>query len=354
MFNSLCEILYNKVLVTIVVARENTTVYVEVLNKQGIINVYEEVFETESLNNEMYEYITYFTDETPFFYVSVLDNSISQGAIPTCSKQETSYFYDLSASEHKCFNDKWTYYTEKSDIYEIEKKYKKIGLDFIFSPFVVLAHFFKDKVDGHLAMFILVEEAAISLTVFQNSELLYGKYLEINLDETEELLMDDENIIDEIDLDEEDEPMDLDDINTIDDIDELDDFGDIADLDSIEEIDEFSESKDVEEELAEREHEEEFPLEESDELNEDYQRFIHIQSSVNNFYKNEKYTSEFVENVYIADSIGLSLDLKRYLEEEMFLNVYIRRIDLAHVVCDLTKAELVWNIATFAQERNQF
>ena len=344
MFNALCEILYNKVLVTIVVGRLKTTIYVEVSNKQSIINVYEEVFETETLNNDMYEYITYFTNETPFFYVSVLDNSISQGAIPTCAKQETSNFYDLSASEHKCFNDMWTYHTEKSDVYEIEKKYKKIGLDFIFSPFVVLAHFFKDKISDHLAMFILVEDAAISLTVFKNSKLLYGKYLEINLEETEQLLMQDDSL-DEIDLDLDEEDgdvsIDLDDINTIDDIDELDDFGDIADLDSIEEIDEFAESKDVEEELAEREHEEEFPLEVSDELNEDYQRFIRIQSSVNNFYKDEKYTSEFVENVYIADSIGLSLDLKKYLEEEMFLNVYIRHIDIAHEVCDLTKAELV-------------
>lgn len=340
MLNTLCEILYNKVVVTIIVGRSKTTVYIEVINKQDILNVYEEVFETETLNNEVYEYITFFTNETPFFYVSVLDNSASQGAIPTCAKQETSYFYDLSASEHKCFNDKWIYYTAKSDLYELEKVYKKIGLDFVFSPFVVLAHFFKDKIDDHLAMFILIEDTAISLTVFQNSELLYGKYLEINLEETEELLMDDENI-EEVDLDEDDHSIDLDDINTIDDIDELDDFGDIADLDSIEEIDEFSESKDVEEELAEREYEEEFPLEVSDELNEDYQRFIRIQSSVNNFYKNEKYTSEFIENVYIADSIGLSLDLKKYLEEEMFLNVYIRHIDLAHEVCELTKAELV-------------
>ncbi|MDD3059526.1 MAG: hypothetical protein PHW94_01110 [Sulfurimonas sp.] len=47
-----------------------------------------------------------------------------------------------------------------------------------------------------------------------------------------------------------------------------------------------------------------------------------------------------MESVYIADGCGVSQDLKRYLEEEMFLSVYVRKIDLAKQVCELAKAEL--------------
>ncbi|MDQ7059734.1 MAG: hypothetical protein Q9M43_00815 [Sulfurimonas sp.] len=58
------------------------------------------------------------------------------------------------------------------------------------------------------------------------------------------------------------------------------------------------------------------------------------------FTKNEKYTSEFIENVYIADAVGLSSDMKKYFEEEMFLNVYLRHIDLVNEVCALAKMEI--------------
>jgi hypothetical protein len=38
--------------------------------------------------------------------------------------------------------------------------------------------------------------------------------------------------------------------------------------------------------------------------------------------------SRFVETVCIADSQGGSEELKRYLEEELFLNVLVRKVDV--------------------------
>jgi len=189
-------------------------------------------------------------------------------------------------------------------------------------------------------MFILIEEDSLSLTVFDSSKLLYCEHLDMSNElESEELLLDvnldDDDIL--LEEEEEEDSIDLDDIDAID---ELDDFGDIADLDSIEDIGEFEEAKDVEEELLEQ-TEEIYEEGSNDGFNEDYQRFSLIQSSVNRFYKSEKFKSEFVENVYIADAVGVSIDLKRYLEEEMFLNVYIRHVDLSMEVCEIAKMELL-------------
>ena len=340
MFNKLYERLYVKVLVSIIIGHTKTIVYIEILNKSGTLNSYEEEFDTKYLSTQMYEYITSYTKETPYFYISILDYSPSQGAIGTCSKHKVGYFEDLSASEHKCYNDKWTYYTAKTDVYAIEKVYEKIGVDFIFSPFVLLANFFKDKIDTHLAMFVLIQEGSLALSVFNKSELLYAEHLDIETEITSDELIDDNDIA-EIEK-EMQESIDLDDIASLDDLDELDDdFGDIADLDSIDELDDFDETKDIEEELAENEDMQEYPMKDTDGLNEDYQRFSLIQNAVNTFYKDEKFESEFIENVYIGDGIGVSSDLKKYLEEEMFLNVYVRHVDLASELCAITKMELV-------------
>ena len=338
MFSKFYESLYLKALINIVIGHTKTVIYIEMLNKAGVVDSKEETFHTKYLSSEMHEYIQFYIKETPYFYISILDNSLSQGAIPTCSKHKTGYFHDLSASEYKCYNDKWTYYTSKTDVYEIEKVYEKIGVDFIFSPFIVLANFFKDKIDTHLAMYLLIEDGALSLSIFNNSKLLYAEYLDMSLEIESDALIIDDPIIGEMDLEE--DSIDLDDIDSIDDIDELDDFGDIADLDSIDDLDEFDETKDVEEALAESEDQEEFPIQDTDGLNEDYQRFSLVQSSINRFYKDEKFASEFLENVYIADGVGVSNDLKKYFEEEMFLNVYIRHIDLASEVCEIAKMEL--------------
>ena len=339
MFNKLYERLYVKVLVNIIIGHTKTIVYIEILNKAGTLNSYEEEFDTKYLSAQMYEYITSYTKETPYFYISILDYSPSQGAIGTCSKHKVGYFEDLSASEHKCYNDKWTYYTAKTDVYAIEKVYEKIGVDFIFSPFVLLANFFKDKIDTHLAMFVLIQEGSLALSIFNKSELLYGEHLDIETEITSDELIDDNDIA-EIEK-EMQESIDLDDIASLDDLDELDDdFGDIADLDSIDELDDFDETKDIEEELAENEDMQDYPIQDMDGLNEDYQRFSLIQSAVNTFYKDEKFESEFIENVYIGDCVGVSSDLKKYLEEEMFLNVYVRHVDLASELCSITKMEL--------------
>jgi hypothetical protein len=73
---------------------------------------------------------------------------------------------------------------------------------------------------------------------------------------------------------------------------------------------------------------------------EEYQRFLLIQNSLNTFYKDPKYKSQFIETIYIADSVGLGDEFKRYLEDEMFLNTTITKIDLSAALLDMAKAEI--------------
>jgi len=332
------ESLYNKVFVNIVVKRSSTDVYIELGSKKGTLENAQKSFDTTLLNSEMLAFINTYTKESPYYYVSILDVSTEQGAIPTCTKNKLPLYYDLSASEYRCYDNKWSYYTSKTDLYALEKMYSKIGLDFIFSPFSLLANFFADKINAKVAMYILVQDSFISLSVFENSELLYAEHLDMETtNESEDEMLSQSIDEEEIDLSD-DEAIDLDDVDAIDDLEDLEDFGNIEDLDSIEEIDEFSENQDIEEKFYEAAE----PELESNEtvFNEDYQRFSLIHTSISHFYNENKYASKFVENVYIADGAGVSNDLKHYLEEEMFLNVYVRHIDIGMELSNLAKMEL--------------
>ncbi|WP_457748788.1 hypothetical protein [Sulfurimonas sp.] len=339
MLSKILESLYLKVLINIVVQREKTIVHIELCSKKEIVNEVSTEFNTTLLNNQMYDFIAEYIKESPYYYISILDTSILQGALPTCEKEKLAEYYDLSLSTYKCFDEKWTFYTAKNDIYQLERTYEEVGVDMIFSPFVILANFFKDKINKNLAMYVLVQDGFISVAIFENSKLLYAQHLDmLTGDEAEDILLQDD-IDEDVDLELEG-GIDLEDIDVDDGgIDSLEEFGDIEDLDALEDIDEFSENKDVEEELYESE--ESLPEDEDNEaFNEDYQRFSLIQLAVANFYKNDKYESKFIENVYIADCIGVTNDLKKYLEEEMFFNVYVRHADLVIEVCELAKMEL--------------
>ena len=346
MLGRIFEALYIKVFVNIIVSRSSCDIVIELYSNKSVTEKIDKSFATTSVEKEMKEFISLHTKDTPYHYISILDTSSSQGAIPTCDKHRKSYYYDSSDSEYKCHDEKWSFYTSKTDLYEIEKKYKEPGLDFVFSPFSVLSNFFKDKIDSYIAMYILIEDGYISMSIFKDSELLYAEHLNIKdsveHDTDEELLssgMDDEmDFLGDDSIDLEDIDVDIDD-DIMDDLDDLEAFGDIEDLDALEDIDEFSDHKDIEEEFSEIEDEsfDEEEEEEDDTFNEDYQRFSLIQNSLGKYYNDE---GEFIENVYIADSIGVSKDLKKYLEEEMFLNVYIRHIDLASQLSDLARMEL--------------
>ena len=334
MFDRIFEAMYAKVFINIIVKRFTTLVYIEIDSKKGVQSSLEKEFESVEFNDAMYEFIQEYVKESPYFYVTVLDTSSQQGAVPTCSKNRIDYYALVENIEYKCQNKTWAFYTTHDAIVSIKKKYATVGVDYIFSPYAILSDFFKDKIDSHLALYILVQENYLSIAIYENSQLLYAHHLDMMVQDDFDAIEMDEHL-DELPLD--DDAVELDNITLLDE-EEIEDFADIEDLDAIDDIDEFSENKDVDEELLESTD----TLKDADDtkFNEDYQRFTLIQSAVAEFYKDERYESRFVENVYVADSVGVTNDFKKYLEEEMFFNVYVRRADLALEVCELAKKEL--------------
>ena len=330
MLSKILETLYTKVFINIIVGDANTTVYLEVCSKSEILSSETKSFKTTAMNADMLTYLKSCVNQSPYHYISILDKSLNQGAIPSCTDMKKYISSDINTI---CVDKKWAFYSSKDDLKELKYDYQSVGLDFIFSPFSILTKFFKDKIDSSLSIFLLVEEKNIALCVFKDSNLLYAQYLDMGSKSmaSDDLVMD--NILDEdeeisIDID----SVDLEDIDA-DDIGSLEDFSDIEDLDSGLDIDEFSEAQEEVKETAE----EDVSI---DDFNEDYKRFILIQDSISSFYSDEKYESEFVENIFIADSIGVSNDLRTYLEEEMFLNVVIRKIGLKEEVCEMAKVEV--------------
>ncbi|MDK9693844.1 MAG: hypothetical protein OEL19_06330 [Sulfurimonas sp.] len=335
MISKLFSFLYAKVFVNIVVESSQSVVYVEVCSKKKVERSTHKYFATTTLNTHMYEFIAALYKESPFCYISILDKSPNQGVLPTCTTSEMGKYCDISALEHRCYSNEWAFYTSEYDLEATKQDYRNIGVDFIFSPFVLLAKFFKDKIENTLSIFVLVESNSLSFMVFDHGKLLYGEYLTMQNNKEHNALMIGSPLDDELGDDAEMDGINLEDITIGDDSSGFEDFATIEDLDAGDIIEEFSQAAPLDEVVHEKEEHVS-----SSGFNEDYQRFVLIQGALSTFYKDSKYKSQFVESIYVADGVGVSLDLKNYLEEEIFLSVYIRKIDLAAALCDLAKAEV--------------
>ncbi len=329
--------LYLKIYISIIVSTSKTTVCVHSLKNDNVKESFLETFEGKEVSPELIAYIQSFIAETPFYYISLLDYSISQGAMPSCKHSELSHYSDLETSQTIC-HENWSSFTSKVDVISFEKKYSAFGLDFIFSPYTVLGSFFKDKINTHATLFALVQEDSLIVTVFEDSMLKYSEFIDMRTEQLDESLSMIDDNKDELDFDIDDQnSVNLEDIDIDEGFEALDDLTDIEDLDTIDDLEDFTEIK-VEEPKEDKESQ--FESDEAS-FNEDYKRFSAIQSSLNQYYSDAKYDNKFIESIYIAAACSVENDLKNYLEEELFLKVYVRQLDLCEEVFDLAKREKV-------------
>ncbi|MGD9971113.1 MAG: hypothetical protein AB7S65_11740 [Sulfuricurvum sp.] len=336
--------LYRKIHIAVVFSEEGCDVGVSTYKNKKRLAKETRRFEGEHLYEELAEYVQKFSLESPYCYVSVLNSDNNQGAVEGCSLHEISESGDTSGIRTLCRKQKWMLYASIKELNGLKSRFSKIGLDFIFSPFSVIEHFFADKIGGDMALFALVQKELLTLAFFEKGKLEFAHHYPMH---QEGLLLETPDTSTDFAIDEEEEHDDLinginlDDIESLDDleiIDELDDLNDLEDLDTLDEIEEFSEEFTVPEQHNATSKGME-AKEMLDRSNDSFHRFEIIQKALSQFYAGEHCHNRFVETVYIADATGGSAELKRYLEEELFVGVLVRRIDLVDEVTALSVIE---------------
>lgn len=309
---------------------------------------------------ELEEFLKSMSDESVFCYIGVLNSAAAQGALPVSSISEASEFEDLSSANLIRREDKnWLAYTSNLELMQLQKSLDNIGVDLIISPFFVLTDFFSDKVNNKSAMYLLNQAESLTLAIFENGTLLYGNHFtfkeheeeeEVTLGEDDAMLQEDADELDlsmDIDLESlddepeeeeiEDDDDELEGLDELDDLGELDDLQELDDLDGMDEMEEFSEETVSPVSATVSEEDSEVGLEGADI---EFKRFEYVSKSLNIFYHDNRYKSDFIEEIYIADATPECNDFTRFLEEELFVSVHRRSVDIAEVLTLLSKKEI--------------
>lgn len=292
-----------------------------------------------------------------FTYVNTMLASINQGALATCSRGEfEKYKVDPSTVDTLCVNDAWSVYGYSEDILWTKSVFKEVGgIDFVFSPFLVLYNFFKNDLDTTRRLYVLGQRSSVTLCVMDDQRLYFGVYFILtDIADPDSDSMDGAETSSELDglgetddLEEALEPEKddgsgeseddaLDDLISLDE--ELEEIGGLEDLDDDSELADFEEggAGDTDDKKAL------LPEQKSsiDDFAKGMDMLNFIKNSLSEFYENPLYSSDFIEEVVFADSYGIAEDIITYIQETLLLNITIKQVNLAEVIAQMAKEEV--------------
>ncbi|MDO7252313.1 hypothetical protein [Helicobacter cappadocius] len=288
--------------------------------------------EFKTINNEIpievIKLIRNYQKKYSFCYVGAMSKSYNQGILRIKDKKEDYSKYGINPKECKMLDFKtWKTYIKNTEINENIERFSKInGIDYLFSPFVVIFRKIKNQLDGKTRLYILQERSSISLLVADNAEIYFGGYFMVE-GEMEDVNMQDPHTEDFFDII---VPEDEKDSNEEDIEDEI---GDLEDLDSDFFIDKLNEK------LLIDNQEENLTKGKVDDIYKISVVTSIIQNSLMEFYSNDLYDSKFIEEFVILDAYGMSDGALNYLKDKMMIQTQKISFSIVDELVELSKIE---------------
>jgi len=334
---------FTNLFISIIEEESSYKLFCKVLKNHKLVNKFEKTFDIvpneEKLDSTIENYIISLQEKYNTVYIALLLNSMGQGAIKGTHDKDFQKFSVHSNSVKTVKFKTWSSYVSYIDINWIQKTYENIGLDFVYSPFVVLYDLLSGyKLKHDLTLYILNQEASITIAIFKGDTLCFGAFYKvdnnvnlsanIDIDEWEDEKEDD--IVNMVELDDLDsgDMLNLDDLNELNTLDdEVDDekFSDLRDEDNLDNLSDL-ESEDS-------------GIEGLELYGRDLDVFKFLKKALEEYYKNEIYESDFIENAIIFDGYDIGEEMIHRIEDDLMLSLKIHKVDIAEEVCDLSVKE---------------
>jgi len=323
LFNTLKKRLTNQFL-SIIVYEESCNIKQKIIKGSKMLHKEEFNFDIKSkdaLGAKVTSFINSLQDEYENTYIALFLNSPGQGVIPGCDESKLERFHiDKKSVKTICKEKSFLMYSTWIDIKWADKLFKKTGLDFIFSPFLVLDFFISKSMKkesynpNETVLYLLNSKNSITMMIMHGTKLLYGSFF--NTSTEDELL--------NIDYDNEIESMGMEEL----DLDNIDEMG-------MDDILDVSNSSNYVSTI----------LDDSISLSEQDERIIkYINASLKEFYEDELYESDFITVTKIYDDVGINEGILKFLENDLLLDTSAENISISDVVLELSIKEALGDV----------
>lgn len=291
--------------------------------KNGEIDLIEETFfdisSKDELSGEVVSFLNELQENCKHTYIALFLNTSGQGVIPGCDESKLEkYNVDKNNIKTVCVNNKYLAYASNIDIKWLDKTFNKVGIDFIFSPFLVLDFYRKNyESSNDPKLYILNTESTFTMMIIKENDLLFGSFF--NIAKEDNLLY----------TDYEGETQSVDE--------EFEKFDQIE-IDEKLEDDIVDESGD--ESLAEETHVLDNNKDNIHFFEKDARYIRYLSAALKEFYSSELYEGDFIESVKVFDDNDMSKDIVDYMQDQLLLDVSLEKINIKNAVIELASKEV--------------
>ncbi len=296
--------LYRKVIISVDI--DNLTCKVKVLHHKQPQLSEEKTFRTVNgdLPIEAAKFIRHIQSGYPYTYIATMSRAKNQGLVGGNKIRRFEAFgLNINMLMIMFVNRKWFAYIDREDMAKFRSKFNTIqGVDFVFSPFCIMYEKIKPNLDLDKKLYIMQEKGACSLMIADKSGVYFGNYIVLEQNELEL-----KNGIEQSD----------------DDVVKFEAIGDINENIIIKDFDSKESQKTNLSDLSTA------------------NTMINIiKETLNTYYRDERYASDFIEELLILDASGISDNSITHLTNNMMLETQFMRIDVCAEIERLAKMEL--------------
>lgn len=304
--------------IAVIIEESTCKIKQKVIKNRDILHVEEFNFDIpskEELGSKVKIFLNDLQEDYDNTYISLFLNTLGQGVIPVCDESLLEkYHIDRKSIKTICVENRFMMYATHIDIKWADKVLADIGLDFVFSPFLILDYFIQkeEAIKDQVTLNILNTGNALTIMIHKDSRLLYGSFFNVAKDEN--LLYTDYSEGEE-ELEESMDELDLED-------DELE----------IDEISNISDNSNFVNNV----------LKEQASLGAQDERVIkYLSAALREFYSDELYESEFIHNAKIYDGAGIHEGVMTYIENELLLDTSAVNISVRNAIINLSEKEVL-------------
>lgn len=312
---------------------------------------YEAAFDnpySDQLDPKIIEYIQDKANGCLDVYIIYYLDAMGQGVLPTAKAGEfESFSVDIKHVRQIKVVDSWSIYASYIEINWAQKMFEEIGLDLLYSPFVLLNHCVqKEGFRQKPTLYMYNHKESFAIGIFKENRLLFGAFFRTSDGPSSDVLDDKEFV--QQDWDEVEEEKGVENLVQLDEVDEEEDYQSLDDLDDLDTMDAvLSDDPDLVQDFDEGPEETQMKDQNDADSEKSIDRFgrnmlmyKYLKSSIEEFYHNPKYESDFIEDIVIYDNYEMSQTVFDILENELLVRVELQKVKSLELMIELAKRDL--------------
>ena len=327
---------FSNLFVSVLIENNECRLLARVMKNGKIKRTYEAAFdspEAEVIEAKIVEYIKHKEEECLDVYVAYFLDALGQGVVPTAQAGEFDrYSVDVKHVRQVVMEECWSVYASYIEIHWAQNFFEPVGLDLLYSPFVLMHECVKKEgFPSRATLYMYNHQDSFAIAIYKEKKVLFGAFFRTVAGEEKEL---NERSFETGEWDELEEEKGVENLVQLEEMDEEEDYqslDDLDDLDSMEAMVQGDEGGEhtfdegvvqpVDDVQSARDSEHSVAL-----FGRSMLMYKYLKSSIEEFYQNPSYESDFIEDIVIFDNYETSQTVFDMLENELLVRIQLQKV----------------------------